>query len=367
MGCPVCQSCGMPIYLSEMFGTDKKGASIEDYCIYCYKDGQFTSDVTMEEMIKLCTKYLKGNARTQATYQMKIYFPTLKRWAQKENTQNEYHKSINKVLDYIHEHLNESPSLDTLSEIAHISPFHFHRIFKAIIGENLGEYIQRLRLEYIAGQLTTTGLTLDILAEKTGYKSTQALSKAFKKHFGVPPSIYKVTSNKHNNYNKIDLQPRICKISNKNVIYIRIIDEYGTINSYEEAWKRLYTFAILNNALSETSESLGISFDDPSFTSPEKCRFYACVSTEKKLKASGKFGTTSIKGGLYAIFTHKGPYQDLHNIYKNIWFNWLPLSKYYLRKGSFFEKYLNNPSLVKEEDILTEIYIPVSLKKQKQT
>jgi len=360
----VCQSCGMPLYKPELFGTDKNGFRIEDYCLYCYKDGQFTQDVTMEEMIQLCAKYVKSDPEL-AIVQMKSYYPSLKRWAQKEETQNQYHKSINKVLDYINSHLSEKPDLETLSGIANISPYHFHRIFKAIIGENLGEYIQRIRLEYVAGKLRTSDMTLETLAEKTGYNNKQALSKAFKKRYNIPPSTYRRTPYQTEEFETTALHPRICKINSKEVIYIRIIGQYGTADSYSKAWQELYMFAIFSKAYDESSESLGISMDDPSVTATDKCRFYACVTTTKKITPSGKFGSMTINSGLYAIFLHKGAYKELHDLYKDIWFNWLPSSRYRIRKGVFFEKYINNPSQVKTQDILTEVYIPIALKKQK--
>ncbi|NDW17892.1 helix-turn-helix domain-containing protein [Dysgonomonas sp. 216] len=355
----VCQSCGMPLKSVEMLGTDINGYRIEDYCRYCFIDGQFTSNVTMDEMIKLCAKFVQNENRESVIKNMRIQFPTLKRWARKEDTQNEYHKSINKVLDYINDHLNEKPDLDTLSQIANVSPFHFHRIFKAIIGENLGGYVQRLRLEFVARQLRTTDDSLDKLSEKVGYNSQQALSKAFKKHFGIPPSVYKITKGEWNKYRVLDLSPRICKINSKHVIYIRVMDEYGSTESYSEAWKKLYTYAVLSGLFSKDSESLGVSFDDPSITEAEKCRFYACISIDQHVKPKGIFGYKELDGGLYAIFTLKGHYRELHNLYKLIIFIWLPESKYKLRKGVFYEKYLNNPHLVAEEEILTEVYIPI--------
>lgn len=354
-----CQSCGMPLYTIKEYGTDKNGIQIEDYCQYCFKDGKFTSDVMMEEMIQLCAKYMKDIPQETAIAHLRQKLPHLKRWAQKEDTQNQYHKSINKVLDYIDEHLGENPDLETLSGIANISTFHFHRIFKAIIGENLGKYIKRIRLEYVASKLRSSEYTLSSLAEKTGYNSEQALSKAFKKHFGMPPSTFKFTSGQWVKKNNSQLSPRLCKISNKHIIYIRIIDNYGAPESYSDAWKKLYIYTVLHGWYSNESESLGISFDDPSITVGEKCRFYACVSVEEKVKTSGIFASKTIDGGLYAIFTLKGAYSGLTELYKEIWFSWFPESKYRLRKGIFFEKYLNNPHQVKEEDILTEIYIPV--------
>lgn len=83
-----CQSCGMPMQTSELFGTNKDGSSNQEYCCYCYKDGSFTSDCTMDEMIEHCVKYLdefNGACNTkftkeEAIEQMKFHFPTLKRW-----------------------------------------------------------------------------------------------------------------------------------------------------------------------------------------------------------------------------------------------------------------------------------------------
>ncbi|QIK61721.1 AraC family transcriptional regulator [Dysgonomonas sp. HDW5A] len=301
-------------------------------------------------------------SQNEAVTHLRQKLPTLKRWAQKENTQKEYHKSINKVLDYINEHLNEKPDLATLSQIANVSPFHFHRIFKAIIGENLGEYVQRLRLEYVAGKLKTTDLSLNILAEKTGYNSEQALSKAFKKHFGTPPSMYKLASTETRDYSQNQLSPQICEIAPKNIIYIRVIAPYGTKEVYDKAWSELNHFAADNDLLQKPNEWLGISLDDPNTTQTNKCRFYACLTIDKPIGPIGKIGCKNIKGGLYAIFTHMGSYSGLNEYYKNIWFGWLPSSDYRLRQATFFEKYVSDPDKVKAEDTVTEIYIPVSLK-----
>ncbi|MDD3040242.1 zinc ribbon domain-containing protein [Bacteroides sp.] len=83
-----CQSCGMPMQTSDLFGTNQDGSANQEYCCYCYKDGAFTSDCTMDEMIDHCIKYLNefNNAsdtqfsKEEAIDKMKTYFPTLKRW-----------------------------------------------------------------------------------------------------------------------------------------------------------------------------------------------------------------------------------------------------------------------------------------------
>ena len=82
-----CQSCGMPL-TEDNLGTNADGSKNEDYCMYCYKDGAFTSDCTMEEMIELCSQHVdelnkempKPITKEEYKQMMKGVFPLLKRW-----------------------------------------------------------------------------------------------------------------------------------------------------------------------------------------------------------------------------------------------------------------------------------------------
>ena len=82
-----CQSCGMPL-TEEILGTNADGSKNEEYCIYCYKDGAFTNECTMEEMAEFCSKFVEeynkntGMNLTAEEYKQGLmqFFPTLKRW-----------------------------------------------------------------------------------------------------------------------------------------------------------------------------------------------------------------------------------------------------------------------------------------------
>lgn len=82
-----CQSCGMPL-AEEIFGTNADGTKNEDYCIYCYKDGAFTGDFTMEQMVEYCSMFVEqynkntGQSLTACQYKdvLRQFYPTLKRW-----------------------------------------------------------------------------------------------------------------------------------------------------------------------------------------------------------------------------------------------------------------------------------------------
>ena len=82
-----CQSCGMPL-TEEILGTNADGTKNEDYCIYCYRDGAFTGDFTMEQMVEYCSMFVDefnkntGQNLTSCQYKdvLRQFYPTLKRW-----------------------------------------------------------------------------------------------------------------------------------------------------------------------------------------------------------------------------------------------------------------------------------------------
>ncbi len=84
----VCQSCGMPMPSDELLGTNADGSKNNDYCTYCFQEGEFTEDCTMDEMILHCVEFLdefnkgleKPITREEAIVLMKEAFPKFKRW-----------------------------------------------------------------------------------------------------------------------------------------------------------------------------------------------------------------------------------------------------------------------------------------------
>lgn len=79
-----CQSCGMPLGPGTAHGTEADGSPSPDYCSYCYKDGKFAGEMTMDEMIDFCAPMMAqanpGMTQEQAKAQMHQFFPMLKRW-----------------------------------------------------------------------------------------------------------------------------------------------------------------------------------------------------------------------------------------------------------------------------------------------
>ena len=80
-----CQSCAMPLANDEDFSSNADGSRNEDYCKYCFANGAFEGNCTMDEMIETCIPFSleAGVYKTadEARAAMKAYFPKLKRWA----------------------------------------------------------------------------------------------------------------------------------------------------------------------------------------------------------------------------------------------------------------------------------------------
>lgn len=100
-----CQSCGMPL-TDSVLGTNADGSKNDEYCVYCYKDGAFTGDFTMEEMAEFCSQFVErynGEAGAQLTReeyrnQLLQYYPKLKRWSAPASLLPNAHSPIKRQL-----------------------------------------------------------------------------------------------------------------------------------------------------------------------------------------------------------------------------------------------------------------------------
>ena len=102
------------------------------------------------------------------------------------SSRREYERRINRVIDYVQAHLADELTLERLALVAAFSPFHFHRVFAAITGETVSDFIRRVRLERAAGALISLPETsiLDI-AFRYGFSSAATFARAFRAHFGM--------------------------------------------------------------------------------------------------------------------------------------------------------------------------------------
>jgi len=282
----------------------------------------------------------------------------------KKGIRQEHLKNLNDVVEFINSNLDKKISINQLAEISNLSPFHFHRIIKSLLGEPIGNYITRTRVQTAALLIRYTKLEIREIAHNVGYDKPSSLNKIFKQYYNISPTAYR--NNKESTiikpvigiFNiKLDT-PRILEIPDMEVIYINITGEYGNEN-YQKAWAELGNFIKENKLFSLNIESFGISYDDPKVTEKENCRFDACLTIHQSIKPHGKIGVKKIDGGKFAVFSYKGSYDNWGEVYDIIYDEWLINSAYDLRNVPVMEKYLNSPLQSEANELNIEIYLPV--------
>src|SRR5438132_9659308 len=112
-------------------------------------------------------------------------------YAVKSKTEQAYKERVLRVLVYIQQHLDETIELDDLARVAHFSPYHFHRLFRGMVGESVMEHVRRLRLERAAHRLKHGDQPVTRLAFEAGYETHEAFTRAFGAVFGTPPSQFR--------------------------------------------------------------------------------------------------------------------------------------------------------------------------------
>jgi len=282
----------------------------------------------------------------------------------KTSTREEYLKRVNVVVDYINNHLDEELDLQKLAEMSNLSTYHFHRIMKAFLGETLGAYIIRVRLETAVRLLRYTDLPVEQIAYSVGYEMPSSLSKSFKQFYDITPLEYR------NNKNFVIMKPvqlnpdlnlkspKVIDIETKKAIYIRLTGAYSELD-FCGAWGKLWAYVKENKLFSAGIEHISIYHDDPKVTNSEKLRTDVCLVLPKPAEPKGEIGVKEIAGGKYAVFLYQGPYTNLGIVYDTIFAKWLPDSGYELRNAPLYEKYINDPSRTEEAKLKTEIYIPL--------
>jgi len=279
----------------------------------------------------------------------------------KPSTQQDYCERIVRTLVYIQRHLDEELELGALASVAAFSPFHFHRIFRGLVGEPLKEYVRRLRLERAAQKLKQHGGSITEIALEAGFEAPESFTRAFTAMFGIPPSSYGATHLDDTSAYRLPdygdpLPVEVRTLPALRIVFLRHVGPYSQVGA---TWGRLMMWAGMRGLLGPGTRMIGIVYDDPGVTPTDKVRYDAAVVVNRAVEPEGEIGVTEIPGGTHAVFTHSGPYENLGQMYHRFFGGWLPKSGREVRDSEAFEEYLNSPMNTRPEDLLTRIHVPL--------
>lgn len=289
----------------------------------------------------------------------------------KKTTRQGYRERMLEVLVHIQNHLDEDLSLEALADLACFSPYHFHRVFRGMVGESVAGYVRRLRLDRAAYLLRINrNRPVTDVAFEAGYETVESFTRAFRSAHGLSPSVYrrrfpagKSTFDDQNGpvvlpdrSGEKTMEIKIVKRQPTKVAFVRHVGPYEQCG---RAWEKLCAWAGPKELLGPQTSYIGLCHDDPEITPPDKIRYDACLTIDRPLEPEGEVGLQEISGGDYAFTLHKGPYDRLKDVYAELAGVWLPETGREIASKPSLEICLNDPNETPSEELLTEVYMPL--------
>lgn len=302
---------------------------------------------------------------------------------------DEYVSRVNRVIDYIDANIDRAFTLEELAEVACFSAFHFHRIFGAMVGESLGGFIQRIRIEKAASQLVAfprkpiTQIALDC-----GFSSSATFARAFRQAYSMSASQWRaqgcgqptemdcedsknrkadgkegkdqadssrysgvVTNNgdiesrsayrrRKAVFDRNNVQVKVEEMQPFHVAYVRHIGPYkGNTKLFEDLFGRLMKWAGPRDLVRPDAKVLTIYHDNPDLTDEGRLRVSACISIPDDTTVEGEIGKMAIAGGKYAFARFKLKPDQYQEAWSYLMAGWLPESGYQPDDRPCFEMY----------------------------
>lgn len=308
----------------------------------------------------------------------------------------EYTARINRVMDHIDRNLSEDLTLEVLAREANLSPYHFHRIFHAMVGETLRQFVGRLRLERAASRLLAEpDLAVTNIALDLGFSSPSTFARSFKAHFGVSASAWRQdrknckalrkprqplrnpgeagatvraypasTTNPYPRWEvtmkEVTGHVEIVERTPTKVAYIRHVGPYqGDHELFGRLFSDLMRWAGAHGLMGNPqAEVMCVYHDDPNVTEPEHLRVSVCITAREDTEPGGEVNLMTMEGGQYARAAFKLRGDEYAAAWQMVYGSWLPESGFVPGDGPSFEVYASmGPDEEGYMDVL--LYVPV--------
>ena len=289
-----------------------------------------------------------------------------------------YLRRINQVIDYLNDNLARSVSLEELASVAFFSPFHFHRIFVAMMGETLNTFTNRMRNERAARLVKFSKKSIEEIAAECGFSSTATLSRSFKQYFEVSPGKYRKGEQIKNSKICKDFHPisqyhcnrtqekpehlfpvQIKQLLQRRIAYIRVTDAFreGVVIA---AFTKLINWS-KDVGMYKFGTIFGMSKDDPEVTPKEKFRYEACITLpmDFKVDSDSPVQTTILPACKYAFTKVSGDINLVAAGINYLFDNWLIKSKYECGTQPGLEVFLDKTNVCNWSHFDLELGIPI--------
>jgi AraC family transcriptional regulator len=258
----------------------------------------------------------------------------------------DYVRQVVAVSDFIYEHLDEDLDLYRLAEVAHESPFHWHRIYRAMCGEAAAATVRRLRLQRAADALAGTTLPVREVAARSGFASVEVFSRNFSAVYAMPPARYRSTG-AHMQFRAAPAEPSAAATPAASI---------GGITMVDFATERAGASSGSTGAPAPATRHPGAirqiearSVAASAHTRPESWWPTTSPCLQRSSASNSPRATTPCSA--------RGPYASMHAPYTWLCGSWLPSSGRTPGDHPVVEEYLTDPATTAPHDLRTDILL----------
>lgn len=275
----------------------------------------------------------------------------------------DYVERVNRAIDHIIRNLAQPLKLEVVSAAACFSPFHFHRIFKALLGETLNQFVKRQRLEralYLmshAPKRSMTDVALDF-----GFGSSSDFSRSFKQHFGASPRAFDLDTFRNTRREEFErylssrdggprftslpagenpdgFEVQLRDLPARTVAYIRVLDPYRE-GVAQAACERLLAWAI-KRGLAD-GQWLGYMWEEPEIVALKDCRYDVALVVDD-IEPAGEIGRFEFPPMRVAEVVLSGDIELEMRAIDWLYKTWLPRSGFVPDDQPAFEAWIGRP------------------------
>lgn len=274
----------------------------------------------------------------------------------KTNTERDYRHRITRVIAAILADPAAPHTVDSLAAVAHFSPFHFHRIYRGIMGESIAQTVQRLRLAQAAHRLTIADEFVTAIALDVGYESSQAFARAFRGLTGVSPSGFQARQRFLAGPATPAMQEHVDIIELPAAAALCLRHD-GPIATVGQTFRKLLRLQCSGGVSMLSPRIIGICAGDPE-ESGAFCYHAGLVPVAPLAPAAG-VESLPVAGGLYARHRLIGPHELIAPTFRALFGGWLPRSGYEPDNRPALEFYNTSHTTAARKDYVTDLLIPI--------
>ncbi len=290
---------------------------------------------------------------------------------------------IDRVFEFIDDHLDDNLNLESIAKIALFSPYHFHRVFKYVTNETLNAYVLRRRVEKAAIELIHREAEIGQIARLCGFNDGSSFTRSFKRFYGVSPSEFKKQHNQpfskirilnsKNGQSYPDYDEYLCIIDNlkkwlmmQTTIDIKEVPSMDLaavthigMNQVEQGFDTLIRWANGQGLMRAPDTKLGrLFYDSVKVTAPDQVRMKIFLHSDQNYELEGQVHALHLDESTCIV----GRFEIHPSAFERAWtslFVWMNEQGYKKGKQHPFEMYHNDYREHPEGKCIVDLHIPI--------